>query len=98
MDSVMRRGEAKRIGEAKLRIPPSPLLLFPTSPGLRACAFATILFAAGCGGGKASVSGKVSFKGKLLATGTVSMVGPDGIVRQGAIKPDGTYTVTDVAA
>ena len=53
---------------------------------------------AGCGGGKADVSGKVTYKGKLLTSGTVSMVGPDGIVRQGPIKPDGNYTVTGVAA
>jgi hypothetical protein len=53
---------------------------------------------AGCGGGRADVSGKVLYKGKLLTSGTVSMVGPDGIVRQGAIKPDGTYTITGVAA
>jgi hypothetical protein len=53
---------------------------------------------AGCGGGKADVSGKVSYKGKLLASGTVSMVGSDGIVRQGAIRPDGSYMVNGVAA
>jgi hypothetical protein len=53
---------------------------------------------AGCGGGKADVSGKVSYKGKLLVTGTVSMVGPDGIVRQGPINRDGTFRVTGVAA
>ena len=57
-----------------------------------------MLLAAGCGGGKADVSGKVTYKGKLLATGTVSMVGPDGMVRQGAINVDGTYQVTGVAA
>jgi hypothetical protein len=53
---------------------------------------------AGCGGGKADVSGKVSYKGKLLTSGTVSMIGPDGIVRQGTIGGDGTYAVTGVAA
>jgi hypothetical protein len=53
---------------------------------------------AGCGGGKAEVAGKVSYKGKPLAAGTVSMVGPDGIVRQGVIGADGTYAITGVAA
>src|SRR5262245_42639167 len=65
---------------------------------LRAAVAAAMLITAGCSGGKASVSGRVTYKGKLLAVGTVSMVGPDGIVRQGAIKSDGTYSVTDVAA
>jgi hypothetical protein len=53
---------------------------------------------AGCGGGKADVTGKVSYKGKLLTTGTVSMVGPDGMVKQGLIAADGTYAVAGVAA
>jgi hypothetical protein len=53
---------------------------------------------AGCASGKADVTGKVSYKGKLVTTGTVSMVGPDGMVRQGLIGPDATYTVAGVAA
>jgi len=65
---------------------------------LRAGVFAATLLAFGCGGGKADVAGKVTYKGKLLASGTVSMVGPDGMVRQGAINSDGTYQVTGVAA
>src|SRR5439155_8044348 len=51
----------------------------------------------GCGG-TADVTGKVSYKGKLLASGTVSMVGPDGLVRQGIINGDGTYAIAGVAA
>ena len=88
----MRRGEVER------PVSSSPFLLFSSSFGGRVCLFATMLLAAGCGGGKADVSGKVTYKGKLLATGTVSMVGPDGMVRQGAINVDGTYQVTGVAA
>jgi len=97
----MKRGdEAKRRrGNLGHRDSSSPLLHSSFTFGVWGCVVAALLLAAaGCGGGKASVAGKVSFKGKLLATGTVSMVGPDGIVRQGAINADGSYTVTGVAA
>jgi hypothetical protein len=76
----------------------SRLVTFYPPVIFRSGIFAAIVFTVGCGGGKANVAGKVIYKGKPLAVGTVSMVGPDGIVRQGAIKPDGTYSVTDVAA
>jgi hypothetical protein len=63
----------------------------------RAAAAALLTLAAiGCGG-RGDVSGKVSYKGKLLVWGTVQFEGSDGIVKHGNIKPDGTYTVESVA-
>jgi hypothetical protein len=87
-----------RRGDPALEFSSSPFLRVTSSLALRAGVISAMLLAAGCGGGRANVAGKVSYKGKLLATGTVSMVGPDGIVRQGAINVDGTYTVTGLAA
>lgn len=51
----------------------------------------------GCGG-VGSVTGTVTYKpnGKKLAWGTVSMIGRDGILRQGVINRDGTYSVNGV--
>lgn len=94
---MTRSGEGER-GDLECPDSPSPFPPFSRSLAARFGVFATMLLAAGCGAGRADVAGKVTYKGKLLATGTVSMVGPDGIVRQGAINPDGSYTVTGVAA
>jgi hypothetical protein len=48
----------------------------------------------GCGGGLASVQGKVTYDGDALDTGTVQFhpVG-DGPVAYGQIQPDGTYRI-----
>jgi hemoglobin len=48
-------------------------------------------------GGKASVSGKVTFKGKPLPDGTVTFVPDKGPVVTAAIAEDGSYTAKDVA-
>jgi hypothetical protein len=47
----------------------------------------------GCGPGKASVGGKVTYKGKPLAMGTVFMSGSDGVAVTAAINADGTYRI-----
>lgn len=54
---------------------------------------------AGCAG-QGSIMGTVTFRptGKKLAWGTVTVVGADGIPRQGMINKDGTYTVNGVPA
>jgi hypothetical protein len=52
----------------------------------------------GCGSGKASVSGTVKYRGKLLAMGTVFLAGPDHLQVLGQINPDGTYRIDGVAA
>lgn len=62
----------------------------------RAAALA-LLALAGCGGGTASVSGKVTFQGKPVVYGTVVLIGADGLPRSGQIQPDGTFTVPGVA-
>jgi hypothetical protein len=57
-----------------------------------------VLSAAGCGGGKASVSGTVTYQGKAVVTGSVVFEGPDGIQRSVAIDPDGTYRAPELPA
>jgi len=54
------------------------------------------LAAVGCGG-RGDVSGKVTYDGKTVVFGTVQFEGSDGMLRQGNIEPDGSYTVTGVA-
>ena len=54
------------------------------------------LVAVGCQG-KGDVSGKVTYKGKPLVFGTVQFEGRDGMLRQGNIETDGSYTVSGVA-
>jgi hypothetical protein len=49
----------------------------------------------GCGRG--NMSGKVTFNSKPVVFGTVLVHGKDGL-RQGAIQPDGSFTVRDIAA
>jgi hypothetical protein len=55
-----------------------------------------VLAAAGCGGGTADVSGKVTYQGKPVVFGTVLVIGSDGVPKAGAIQKDGTYRVSDV--
>jgi len=53
------------------------------------------LAVAGCGGGKtAQVSGKVTYAGEPLNSGTVSFVGPEGSADTAMLQPDGTYNLT----
>lgn len=66
---------------------------------LRAMPVAVMLLAlAGCGGGKANVTGKVIHQGKTVLFGTVIMQGPDGIPMTGMIQTDGSYIVQGVAS
>jgi hypothetical protein len=60
-----------------------------------ACCFAFV--SVGCGGGKkATVSGKINYRGKPLPTGTVTFFGATNqIVGSGAIS-DGTYKLANV--
>ncbi|HZY89941.1 MAG TPA: hypothetical protein VFE78_34280 [Gemmataceae bacterium] len=55
------------------------------------------LLAGGCGGGgdkPASVSGKVTYKGKTVTSGVVVLVGADGKKSDpGPVQPDGTYSI-----
>ena len=47
----------------------------------------------GCSGGVGNLVGKVSYKGKTVASGAVIAVGPDGVARYGKIEPDGSYRI-----
>lgn len=63
---------------------------------LQLMAVSGLVFSAGCGAKVATVSGKVTFQGKPIVYGTVSIMGPDGIAQSGAIEPDGSFTVRGV--
>jgi hypothetical protein len=49
----------------------------------------------GCGRGRASVTGKVTFNNQPLTAGTISFVASPNFMGTGTINPDGTYTVAD---
>jgi hypothetical protein len=55
-------------------------------------------FPLGCGAGSAELSGKVSFNGRHLASGSVVIVGHDGLPRYGNIEPDGSYKVEHLSS
>jgi hypothetical protein len=63
------------------------------------CAAALVLVAAlaasGCGSSKtASVSGKVTYRGRAVTSGTVTVISQDGtVVGSGAIQADGSFTI-----
>jgi hypothetical protein len=73
----------------------------PARPPYRWAVAAALLVAAsaavGCGG-RGDVTGKVTYRGRALVWGTVQFEGSDGMLRQGNIKGDGTYSVQGVAA
>jgi hypothetical protein len=52
----------------------------------------------GCGAGKGSIEGKVTYKGKPLPVGTVSVFAGDNQVLSGTIAADGSYRVLGVPA
>jgi hypothetical protein len=64
--------------------------------GRPAVAAGLLALAVGCGG-RGDVSGKVTYKDKPLVWGTVQFEGSDGILKQGNINSDGTYSVQGVA-
>jgi len=65
----------------------------------RAFAVAWLALAvAGCGDRAVAVRGKVTYQGKPLTGGSVTLVGPTGLVYSGAVQPDGTYAIEGVPA
>jgi len=59
--------------------------------------FATVaLGLTGCGPSSTTVQGKVSYKGKPVVWGSVTIVASDGSVHQAGIDTDGTYTIPKV--
>jgi hypothetical protein len=63
---------------------------------------AAALLVGGCGGGgdkPASVSGKVTYKGKTVTSGVVVLVGADGKTSDpGPVQTDGTYSIAHAPA
>jgi hypothetical protein len=52
----------------------------------------------GCGPGVGDVTGKVTYRGKTVVCGSVTLVGPDGMTKVGNISQDGSYAIKDVGA
>ncbi len=50
----------------------------------------------GCGSGTSTLSGKVTYQGRPVLSGYVTVVNEDGTASSGVIQPDGTYTVEGV--
>jgi hypothetical protein len=66
-------------------------------PFRSACVLLWTTLLVGCGGASVGdVSGRVEHQGKLVTSGSVVFVGSDRQPKQGAIQPDGTYTVLQV--
>jgi hypothetical protein len=55
-----------------------------------------VLAAFGCGSGTGQVTGKVTYKGQPLPSGTVLFHGPARRIDHAVIASDGTYTIPDV--
>jgi hypothetical protein len=58
-------------------------------------ALAALLAATGCTS-RTTVTGKVTFKGKPVTWGTVTVIASDDIQYAGQINPDGTYSIAGV--
>lgn len=52
----------------------------------------------GCGPGYGDVSGKVYYKDKVVTSGFVTLIGQDGLPKQGEISEDGSYQISRVIA
>jgi hypothetical protein len=78
----------------------SPVYTLPAArPGLRAAAALTLLalgLVPGCGPAVGDVRGKVFYQGKEVTSGTITMVGADGIPRNSEIAEDGSYQISKV--
>ncbi|AMV27235.1 hypothetical protein VT84_22730 [Gemmata sp. SH-PL17] len=63
---------------------------------IRPAVLITVLALAGCGEPTTDVSGKVTYRGKPVAFGTVVVLDAAGAPKSGQIQPDGTYRVSGV--
>ncbi|HEV3144615.1 MAG TPA: hypothetical protein VGZ47_12070 [Gemmataceae bacterium] len=63
--------------------------------GFAILAMAIVIFA-GCGPSKSDVKGKVTYNGKPLEKGEVTILSAKGTTHFGAIQPDGSYVVSGV--
>lgn len=57
---------------------------------------AALAAAAGCGPGRSDVTGTVSYRGRPVVYGTVSVIGADQMTYYGTIRLDGTFAVAGV--
>ena len=56
-----------------------------------------LLATTGCGGRTATISGKVTYKGRAVTSGMIVVLSPDGLATvKGTIQPDGRYSVEGV--
>ncbi|HZY87943.1 MAG TPA: hypothetical protein VFE78_24120 [Gemmataceae bacterium] len=64
-------------------------------PRLAGAALALVLSASavGCGGGRGEVRGTVRYRGRPLTSGTVQLLGADGVPYAATIGADGSYVV-----
>jgi hypothetical protein len=70
---------------------------FPRVVGLGLIA-ALAAAAAGCSGGskKVTIDGTVTYRGQPLSSGILRVVSEDGSFATAMVRPDGTFTLTDV--
>jgi hypothetical protein len=47
----------------------------------------------GCGNSTSTLSGKVSYRGRAVTSGSIIVLHDSGAARSGVIQPDGTYSV-----
>jgi hypothetical protein len=66
------------------------------SPFKSSVLFLFLLVLGGCGQPKGQVTGKVTYKGELLRTGTVAFFGPGDQTDSAPIGSDGTYKASKV--
>lgn len=66
------------------------------SPLGAAAVAAALLAAPGCGPARTDVTGTVSYKGKPVVYGTVSVIGLDQMTYYGTIRENGTFSVSGV--
>jgi hypothetical protein len=59
---------------------------------------ALIASSTGCAAGKGDLTGKVTFNGKPVTSGTVQAFLPDGTNKTSDIAPDGSYKLLDLPA
>jgi hypothetical protein len=60
---------------------------------IRAIPLLLLLAAVGCGGSTATVTGKVTYKGEPVTSGSVVFYGDNGKVDSGLLDADGSYTI-----
>jgi hypothetical protein len=52
----------------------------------------------GCGPGRGDLSGKITYQGKSLRSGSISVLDSEGVPKSGLIQDDGSYLVQDIGA